>query len=386
MTVIRVLHPITRLIVGGAQENTMFTAALLDKSKYQTEVLSGPQTGSEGSLIEEVRERGVTLTILPELVRQVNPVLDLVALWKLYRYMRLARFTIVHTHSSKAGILGRIAARIAGVPVIIHTVHGWSFHDRMTKTTHLAYILLERLTALFSQALICVAQQDIEKGLREKIGHRAQYHLIRSAIPLEEFDPTHLDPTSIRHELGIPLDVPVLGNVGRFSEQKNPLEWVSIAAKVGQVLHNCYFLLVGDGPLRLEVENILKQEGLMDRCVLTGLRRDVSRLISTMDVFLLTSLWEGLPRVIPQSLAMQVPVVAYRVDGTIEAIEEGVTGFLCNPGDINEMASSCVKLLSDPDLRGEMGRRGREFAMREFDVREMVNQIANLYIDLLKSR
>ncbi|MEN6300034.1 MAG: glycosyltransferase, partial [Anaerolineaceae bacterium] len=147
---ISVLHIITRLIVGGAQENVMYTAAMLDKNIFDVEVISGPQTGSEGSLIEETRSRGIKLTIFPRLLREISPINDMIALWQLYRYIRKYRFDIVHTHSSKAGILGRIAAKLAGTPIIIHTVHGWSFHDHMALWVKYFYIILERFCATFT--------------------------------------------------------------------------------------------------------------------------------------------------------------------------------------------------------------------------------------------
>ncbi len=383
MSKISILHPITRLIVGGAQENTMYTAALLDPQRFQVEVLCGPQTGSEGSLIEEVRARGVPLTILPDMVREVAPWRDLRALWQLRHLMRARRFTIVHTHSSKAGILGRLAARMAGVPIIVHTVHGWSFHEHMSPAARMAYILLERLTATFSDALVVVTQRDIDKGLRAGIGKAEQYHLIRSAIPLDEFDPTCADRQAARAALGLPANAPVLGNVGRFSAQKNPLDWVRVAGQVGRAMPDCHFLLVGDGPLRPQVEAALAQEGIAGRAVLTGLRRDVPQMLAAIDVFLLTSLWEGLPRVIPQAMAMQVPVIANRADGTIEAIRPGETGYLCEPGDLKSMAACCMQLLQNPGRRQAMGQRGREWATQEFDVRQMVAHIAALYEALL---
>ncbi|MFH1634443.1 MAG: glycosyltransferase family 4 protein [Chloroflexota bacterium] len=380
---IRVLHPITRLIIGGAQENTMFTAAQLDKSRFRVAVVSGPQTGSEGSLIEEVRELGVPLTILPELVREINPGKDLSAIWKLSRLMRNGRYTIVHTHSSKAGVLGRIAARLAGVPVIVHTVHGWSFHERMSPWRRRAYVAMEKLAAAFSDVMIVVAEGDIEKGLREGIGRREQYRLIRSAIPLDDFDPARVDGAAARRDLGLPPDVSVVGNVGRFSPQKNPLDWVRIAGILGRALPDTYFLLVGDGPLRAQVEAQLEIEGIAGRTKLTGLRRDVPAMLAAMDVFLLTSLWEGLPRVIPQAMTMGLPVVANRADGTVEAIAHGKTGFLCDPGDLTDMAAYCVQLLRDRKLREKMGARGRERALQEFDIRHMVHQIESLYNELL---
>jgi len=377
-----VLHPITRLIVGGAQENTMFTAARLDKTRFRAEIISGPQTGSEGSLIEAVRELGVPLEILPELVREINPWKELVAFWKLYSRMKNGKFAIVHTHSSKAGILGRVAARFAGVPVIVHTVHGWSFHDRLHPVMRKIYILIERWVAKITDSLIVVSQRDIDKGLRHHIGSSAQYQLIRSAIPLDEFAPDSATGAAIRRELGIPLAAPVVGNVGRFSPQKNPLDWLRVAKRVAVEIPECRFLLVGDGPLRPEVEFLITELELSDRVVLTGLRRDVPRMMAAMDVFLLTSLWEGLPRVIPQAMAMGLPVIANRADGTVEAIDLGVTGYLCDPGNFDEMAAYCVDLLNNPAKRRKLGQQGQVYAHQEFDLNVMISQIETLYENL----
>ncbi len=383
MSPIPVLHVITRLIVGGAQENTMLTAALLDPTRYAVDVISGPQTGPEGSLIEEVRARGVPLEIYPDLRREIAPWRDLKALLQLTRRMRRRRYTIVHTHSSKAGVLGRIAAKFAGVPVIVHTVHGWSFHEHMSPLRRRIFVALEKLAAALTDAMIVVAKPDIAKGLREGIGRPEQYHLIRSAISLDKFDPAIVNGDVVRRELGLPPDAPVLGNVGRFSAQKNPLDWIRVAARVACALPACHFLLVGDGPLRAEVEALIAAEGLADRFILTGLRRDVPRLLAAMDIFLLTSLWEGLPRVIPQAMSMRMPVVANRADGTVEAIAHGETGFLADPGDLDALARHCLTLLRDPERRRVMGEHGRVFATHEFDVREMVARIDRLYQTLL---
>lgn len=379
----RVLHLITRLIVGGAQENTMYTAAMLNPARFQVEILSGPQTGSEGSLIEEVRARGVPLTILPDLLRQVSPLHDLRALWQLQRIIRDGGYTIVHTHSSKAGILGRLAARLAHTPVIIHTVHGWSFHDFMHPVVRQVYVLLERWMAAFTDALIVVTERDIQKGLEAGIGKPEQYHLIRSAIPLDEFRPTGLDRNSIRDELGMPPNAVVIGNVGRFSAQKNPLDWVRIAGAIARSCPQVFFLLVGDGPLRLEVENEIKNQGIQDRARLTGLRRDIPRLLSAMDIFLLTSLWEGLPRVLAQAMSMGLPVVANRVDGVAEGIQDDLTGHLVEPGDIDQAAEWCIKLVHDPLARKEFGRQGQIFARQNFDLRMMIAQIEAVYDAIL---
>jgi glycosyltransferase involved in cell wall biosynthesis len=260
------------------------------------EVLSGPQTGSEGSLIDEARQYGIPLTILPELVRQIDPLKDAAALVKLRRFIRWGNFQIVHTHSSKAGVLARLAAHLEGVPVIVHTVHGWSFHDYMPPPTRRVYQLLERYLSRFSSAFIVVSESDKAKGLAAGIGNIEKYRLIRSAIPFKDFDPSNYDCAEVRSELGLSADAVVIGCVGRFSAQKNPLDWIKAAGNIARSCPQVQFLLVGDGPLRAQVESAAAEQGIADRLVLTGLRRDSARMMMAMDIFLLTSLWEGLPR------------------------------------------------------------------------------------------
>ncbi len=374
-----VFHLITRLIVGGAQENTLYSAALLDPARYQVQVISGAQTGSEGSLIEEARQQGIPLKILPELVRQISPLKDLLALIKLYRLLRREPCRVLHTHSSKAGILGRLAGRLARTPVIIHTVHGWSFHDYMSPWLRKTYILLERWMAHYTQALVAVSQKDIDKGLQAGIGRPDQYHLIRSAIPIELFDASLFDRGKIRQALGIPEQAVVIGFVGRFSPQKNPLDWVRVAKQVGQNEKDVFFLMVGDGPLRDPVEAHLRQAGICDRTVLTGLRRDIPALLACMDIFMHTSLWEGLPRAIIQAMCMGLPVLAYSADGVQEIIQNGENGYIFQPGEIDEMADVCEYLLHHPEIRNALGQRGHERVIQEFDLQKMIAQISTLY-------
>jgi glycosyltransferase involved in cell wall biosynthesis len=383
---IPLLQAITRLIVGGAQETVMYLTDLLDKERFQVEVLSGPQTGSEGSLIEEVRANGIPVTILPDMLREISPLHDIMALIKMTRFIRNKHYTIVHTNSSKAGIIGRLAARMAGTPIIVHTVHGWSFHEHMASWLRRLYITLERFAASFTDAMVVVADSDIDKGLQAGIGRPEQYHLIRSAISTEEFDPQHVNRRAVREELGIPLDAPVLGNVGRFSPPKNPFDWVEVAARVAKQMPECYYLLVGDGALRFEAEALVTEKQLSEQTIFTGLRRDVPEMLAAIDVFLLISQWEGLPRVIPQAMAMQVPVVATHVGGSAEAILHGETGYQCNYGDLDDLAAHCLKLLQDERLRTEMGQRGRRYAIQEFDVHRMTQQMMALYEELLVSR
>jgi glycosyltransferase involved in cell wall biosynthesis len=377
-----ILHIITRLIVGGAQENTMLTADLLDPERYAVDVVSGPQAGPEGSLIEEVQARGIHLTIEPNLVREVNPLKDLSALLALTSHIRHRGYAIVHTHSSKAGILGRWAAWLAGTPVIVHTVHGWGHHERQHPMVRRTFILLEQLTAPITDKLIVVSPLNTEKGLADRIATPEKYVTIRSGIDLERFRYPTRPREAVRAELGIPPDATVVGTVTRLSEQKAPLDFVSAAARIGARHPDVQFVIVGDGPMRAEVEAAITSEGLTHSVHLTGLRRDVPDLMHSFDIFALSSLWEGLPRVLPQAMAAGLPIVATAVDGNTEAVTDGANGFLTPAGDPGALAEALLKLLRDPALAARMGQAGLA-RIDEFGARRMAQQIESLYEELL---
>lgn len=381
----KVLHPITRLIIGGAQENTMLTAQLLRADGWDVDVVSGPQTGSEGSLIETVRERGIPLILEPTLVREVNPVKDFLAIFRLARLMRQGKYKIVHTHSSKAGIVGRWAAKLAGVPIIVHTVHGWGHHDYQHPLVRAYYILLEKITLPITDKLIAVTSKDIDKGLRDGIGQRSDYLVIRSGIELDRFGHPQVPRNETRAAWGIPVDAPLIGSVTRLSPQKAPLDFVRAAALVAQRYPNAYFMMVGDGPLRGEVEQLATELGIANRLVLTGLRRDVPELLAAFDLFALSSLWEGLPRVLLQAMATSLPVVATACDGSAEAIESGVNGFLVPPGEPTQLAERLCYLLEQPAVAQQMGAAGSA-RVEEFSDWVMVRAIATLYAELLKAK
>ncbi|MEI6970453.1 MAG: glycosyltransferase family 4 protein [bacterium] len=389
-----VLHPITRLIIGGAQENTMLTADLMNRGvacggAYEVSIACGEQTGPEGSLIEEVRHRGVPLKVVPTLRREVNPVADMRAILALRRIMTSSgggpRFDIVHTHSSKAGVVGRIAARLAGVPTVVHTVHGWSFHDRMPAWKLHFYVALEKWACRFGQKMIVVADADIEKGLSRGIGRRDDYVVIRSGIELDRFGNPLVPRHETRRQLGIPADAMVVGSVTRLSEQKAPLDLIESFALVHRSSPRTRFVVVGDGPLRGKVESLLRERNLADAVVLTGLRRDIPELMAAFDVFTLNSLWEGLPRVLPQAMATGLPIVCTRADGSADAVEDGRNGLLVPRSNPAAAAAQILLLLSDRGLCKRMGEEGRRRATA-YDVRTMVGQLDRLYRSLSGNR
>jgi glycosyltransferase involved in cell wall biosynthesis len=383
MKKIKVINPITRLIVGGAQETVIETCAFINQERFAPQIIAGPQTGPEGELITEVQKKGIPLTIIPEIVREVNPVKDLIATFKLVNIFRREQPHIVHTHSSKTGIIGRWAARIARVPVIVHTVHGWAHHPYQKAPIRAMYIFLEKITVPFTDRLIAVSTLNVEKGLKDHVGSRDKYVVIHSCINIEQFSRTATDSALLKKSLGLDCRGPVVGTVSRLSQQKNPLDFVKMAALVKKQIPEAKFLFIGDGPLRDKTEALIRELHLEKDLVLAGLRRDVPDLLRCMDIFTLTSLWEGLPRVIPQAMVARLPVVVNNIDGNAEIIQDGSNGFLIPPGDAVCMADRVVQLLKDQELKRKIAEKGHETALQEFSLQDMVRKIAALYDDLL---
>jgi glycosyltransferase involved in cell wall biosynthesis len=372
---IRVTHIITMLELGGAQQNTLYTVEHLPRSLFEVSLISGPG----GILTERAKGMsGLRFFIVPSLVRPVRPVSDAAALMKLWVLLRRLQPHIVHTHSSKAGILGRWAARLAGVPVIIHTFHGYGFNDHQHRLVRRAYVAAERLTAKATTHFIAVARANIRTGEKEGIFRAREVSLIRSGIPIETFGDGGEDPAEMRAGLGIAPEAPVVGMVACFKPQKAPLDFVAVAERVAREVPETRFLMAGDGELRSRIEQSIREKGMTESVKLLGWRDDIPALLRTFQVLALTSLWEGLPRVFPQAMAAGIPIVATRVDGAAEAVEHGVTGYLVEPHDVAGMAAHIVRLLRDPETARQMGLRARE-RVAEFDIRKMMAEQEDLY-------
>lgn len=378
---LRVLHVITRMIVGGAQENTMLSCALIDRERFPSEILTGPQTGSEGELHTECRARSIPFHVESTLVREIHPLKDLMALFKLAAFIRRGRYDVVHTHCSKAGILGRIAAWLARTPVIIHTMHGLPFNPAQSKLAFWANVWIEHLCVRLSDAVAMVAKPDLEETLKLKIGRPEQYLVIRSGIEMEAFRDTPITRAEARARAGVPEDAYVIGCVGRLGHQKAPLDLIAAFERVAAARPDAHLVMVGDGDMRPQVEARIANPPLAGRVHLLGLRRDVPELLRAFDVFALASLYEGMPRVFPQAMAARLPIVATRVDGAIEAIEPGVNGWLVDVGDMQAMALRLLELAAGPAHRREMGENGFK-RVEEFSARRMVSQLEVLYLRL----
>jgi glycosyltransferase involved in cell wall biosynthesis len=365
---VAVAHIITKLELGGAQQNTLFTVGHLDPARYRPILI----TGEPGFLDGEARQlAGVEFHQVPSLIRRLHPVSDLRALASLTSLLGRIRPAIVHTHSSKAGILGRWAARLADVPIIVHSIHGFGLTPRQSAFVRRALLAAERSAAGCTTRFFAVSEATRQAGIELGLFPPDRCTVIRSGVDLEGYRRTVVDRRAKRRELGVREDCSVVGMIAPLKPQKAPADFVRAAALVHAARPETRFLLIGDGELRDAVEAEIARLGLSGTVTLLGWRRDIAEIMRCLDVFLLTSLWEGLPRVYLEAGASGVPVVGTRVDGASEVIRDGVNGYLVEPGDIQGLADRVLDLLNDRSKAMEMGRRGQSLPA-EFDIRDMV--------------
>lgn len=378
----RVAHVITRLIVGGAQENTLASVlGLRRKPGIEAELIAGPARGPEGSLEPECSSFPGMLTILPELVRPIHPWKDVQAFRRLAGLFRERQPDIVHTHSGKAGILGRLAAARAGVPFIIHTIHGPSFGPFQGRLPNALFCSAERYAAKVTNHFVVVANAMRDQYLAAGIGRPDQYSRILSGFPLEPFLVATND-LRLRARLGLaPGDI-VIGKIARLFKLKGHDDLLDVAPAVAAGCPQVKLLLVGDGLWRDRLENRARAIGIGNRVVFTGLvpPADVAPLLGIMDVVAHLSLREGLPRALTQALAAARPIVAYDADGAREVCVDNETGFLLRPGDLAGLRDRLLRLAGDPALRERLGRAGQQFVRQRFGVQQMVDDLHQLYL------
>lgn len=380
----RVTHVITRLIVGGAQENTVTSVlGLRLRPGLRVNLISGSATGPEGSLKHLVEDEPGLLTVVPQLVRRIAPWTDWRALRALTGIFRQAQPDIVHTHSGKAGILGRLAAARAGVPGIVHTIHGPSFGGFQGPLANALLTAAERRAARVTTHFVGVCEAMKQQYLAAGIGRPEQYTTILSGFDLQPFLSATND-MRLRAELGLGTEDLVVGKVARLFKLKGHDDLFAVAPELVRACPRIKFLLVGDGPWRQRFERKAKALGIQNRFVFAGLvsPEKVAGLVGVMDVLVHLSLREGLARALPQAMAAGRPVVAYDADGAGEVCRDGDTGFLVRPGDRETLKKRLLELAADPQLRTRLGCRGREFVRDRFGVDRMVEALYGLYLSL----
>jgi glycosyltransferase involved in cell wall biosynthesis len=384
----RVTHVITRLLVGGAQENTIASVlGLGQKPGLQVDLISGPTIGPEGSLESRFDQHPGVLRVLPSLVRPVHPVQDWMACRELRNLFIAERPSIVHTHSGKAGILGRLAAAAAGVPIIIHTIHGPSFGDFQGRLANWIFLEAERRAAAVTTHFVVVADAMASQYLQAGIGIAEQFTRIFSGFELGPFLNAAND-TAVREQFGIGRDDVVIGKVARLFKLKGHEDLLAIAPGLIRDCPKLKFLLVGSGAWEGRFRRMVQDLSLADHFIFTGLvpPERVPALIGIMDILVHTSRREGLARVLPQALAAGKPVVAFNCDGASEVCLDGQTGFLVRPGDLSLLHRRVLELARDRELRTRLGDAGRLLVQDKFPVKRMVDELHTLYLRLAAAR
>lgn len=352
---------ITRLDLGGAQETCLDQCRWLLERGHEVHLL----TAGDGDLLEDAhRIPGLTVHAWNDWDHEIRPAQDLWCFARLVRMLRRERFDLIHTHSSKAGIVGRLAAWIARRPArVVHHIHGWSFNDTQSLLRRRAHILLEKLAARPGFILLACSHETEEQGRRARIGRDADRRVVLYGIDRPE-NLRRRNRAAIRSRLGLGRRDVLFLQLGNLKPQKDPVTLARAAVLAGKRLPRARFWIAGDGPLREETLAVAREGGLGDRFRVLGWRRDVSDLLAAADVMVLTSLFEGMPLAILRSMTAGLPVVATAVDGSPEAIDHGHTGLLVAPGDAPGIAHAMVRLGSDPMERRRMGRAARARSAR----------------------
>jgi glycosyltransferase involved in cell wall biosynthesis len=383
---IRVIRVIARLNIGGPAIHAILLTAGLDPARFESTLVTGVEAAYEGNMLDLAAQKGVQPLVIPQLGREINPLKDWVTLIKLYRLFRAQRPHIVHTHTAKAGTVGRLAAWLAGVPVVVHTFHGHVFHDYFGPLQTRVFIRVERFLASLSDRIVTVSE-----GQRRELAAYGVTSLDKIAVVPLGFE---LDALlnceslrgQLRRELGISEGMALVGIVARLTAIKNHRLFLDAASLIVEAGQKAMFLVVGDGELRAELEAYVAALGLAERVIFTGWRRDLPRIYADLDVVALSSLNEGTPVSLIEAMAAARPVVATRVGGVSDVVLDKESGYLVQSKDAGGLARGILGLLRAPDRAKEMGLVGRA-AVHPTYVREtLLANMEQLYLELLRGK
>jgi glycosyltransferase involved in cell wall biosynthesis len=387
---IKVLQLITHLGFGGASDNTLLTVEQLSRGQYEVHLAAG---GDHMDWVEQGKQRADAFFLFPDLHRDPHPVADLRALNQLTAFIKEHNYDIVHTHNATAGILGRIAARRARVPIIIHSMHLLSWHDAIplgaspgrrvaAAAKRQLYLRLEQFAASLSDALIMVCESNRQEAIAARLAPPEKISTIYSGIDQARLR-VHVDRVAKCHSLGLDAARPIVGMIGRLSAQKAPLDFVQAAKDVLRHRPDVQFIMVGDGPLAADVIGAIGDE---QRIKVLGYRDDVAELYAILDVFALASLWEGLGRALTEAMIMGIPIAATAVNGIPELVIHRQTGLLSPPHHPAQLAEHIAWLLENPEAARRMSERAQARVVPDFDARLMVEKIEALYERLLAEK
>jgi glycosyltransferase involved in cell wall biosynthesis len=386
MSKIKVLHIITRLDKGGSADNTLFTVSRLNKERFDVILLSGRTYDPDGEIAAFIAEKKINYILIPELVREIGLLKDITAFCKIYNFLRREKFDIVHTHTSKAGIIGRWAAKLAGVKIIIHTPHGHIFYGYFNWFRTKLFIYLEKLTALFTDRIITLTQRGKEEHVKHRIANPSKFVPIYSGIEIRKFINYHIDIIKEKERLNIPLEAPVIGTISRLDPVKGNQYFIASLPDIVKTFPSLKVFIVGDGSERRKLERRVKKLGLSENVIFTGECKDVRWILSIFDICVLSSLNEGMGICLLEAQALGVPIVATKVGGIPDVVRDGVTGILVPPRNPKVMADAIIKLLKDNSLRKNMSEESRRWIDNRFSAETMVKKFSDLYEELVREK
>jgi len=385
---IRVAHIIARMITGGADENTLFTIEGLNKEKYEIDLITGEEFDKD--ILNKVKNHPFNIIQIKGLKWKLNFLHDPFVLLRLIKLLKKKHYDIVHTHTTKAGILGRIAAYLSGVPVIVHGLHGSTFQAFNSGLLNWLLFLFERFTDRFTDAYVSVSKVLSETYTEKGIGKKDNHYTVYSGMELSKFYQARdkINYQEKYEELEINAGDFLIGNVARLETRKghqfllDAFKNIVEEQKYGRVK----LLIIGEGNKRKYLENYVKELNLGDKVIFTGYREDVEELMALMDIFVLTSLREGLPRVLVQAAAVGMPSIAFNVDGVPEIIEDNHNGFLVRVGDVEQLAKRIMQYIDHKELLVLHGKNGRELIKGKWSIEDMVEKIDKIYQKLVREK
>ncbi len=377
----KVMRMIARLNIGGPAIHVILLTSMLNSERYESILVTGKEGPKEGNMLSLAREKGVEPLMVPSLGRELHPLRDLITLWKLYWLIRREKPDIVHTHTAKAGTVGRLAAWLAGVPVIIHTFHGHVLHGYFSSWKNSFFRSIERFLARRCSRVITVSECCRQDLLRYNIGTDESLRTIYLGLELEKFRlPDEEEVRQIvRQQYEIPQEAFVVGIVARLVPIKRHEVLFQAVPKVLREYPETYFVIVGDGELRESLEQLAQRLNIAHCCIFCGFRNDPERVYAAFDLTVLTSGNEGLPVTVIESLASGKAVVATEVGGVPELIEEGKNGYIVEKENPDSVADGIIKAVADPEKTKTMGKNAQDETIRKFSSQRLMEEIDSLY-------
>lgn len=390
----RVLHIITRLDKGGSAETTLQTVSLLSQKKYEVFLAHGLSLESNMGVMEQealardlslAEKKGVRVFSIPSLARRLSLKNDFLAFISIYRLIKRIKPHIVHTHTSKTGLLGRLAACLARVPIIIHTPHGHVFHSYFGPFMTKILVVAERVLSLMTDKITALTKGERDGHLEQGVASIEKYVIIHSGVMLQQIMNMSVDVDTGKKKLGISHNSNVIGVVGRLVPIKGHKYLVSAAKRIIKEFDNTVFVFVGDGYLESRLERQAESLGVRKNIIFAGWRGDVIAVLNLFDILVLPSLNEGMGKVLIEGMALGKPIIASRVGGIIDLVKDGDNGILVPPKDSGALEEAILKLIRNKNLAEELGKNGKAKVYPEYDTFVMVRQIEDLYECLLIS-